>query len=64
MPKLKTKKSLKKRMWVTKTGKVRCFPAGTGHMQVAKTSKRRRGLRRSKILQGTIAKKCRELIQL
>jgi large subunit ribosomal protein L35 len=64
MPKLKTKKSLKKRMWLTKTGKVRCFPAGTGHMQVSKTSKRRRRLRRSKILTGKIAKNCRALIQI
>lgn len=64
MPKLKTKKSLKKRMWVTKNGKVRAFHAGTGHMQVAKSSKRRRKLRRSKILATTIGKKSRALIQL
>ncbi|MFN0208095.1 MAG: 50S ribosomal protein L35 [Planctomycetota bacterium] len=63
MPKLKTKKSIKKRMWLTKNGKVRCFPAGTGHMQVAKTSKRRRRLRRSKILTGKIAVNMRNLIQ-
>lgn len=51
-------------MWVTKTGKVRAFHAGTGHMQVAKTSKRRRQLRRSKIIGGLIGKKARALIQL
>lgn len=56
MPKLKTKKSLKKRMWVTKKGKVRRFHAATGHMLVAKKSKRRRGLKRSTILTGKFAK--------
>lgn len=50
-------------MWLTKTGKVRCFPAGTGHMQVAKSSKRRRRLRRSKILGGKVAANIRALIQ-
>ncbi|MBI3817569.1 MAG: 50S ribosomal protein L35 [Planctomycetes bacterium] len=64
MPKQKTKKSLRKRMWVTKNGKVRCYPAGTGHMQVSKSSKRRRKLRRSKILTGAIAKICRACIEL
>jgi large subunit ribosomal protein L35 len=63
MPKLKTKKSLKKRIWLTKTGKVRRCVAGTGHMQVSKPSKRRRRIRRTVILEGTIAKKARALIQ-
>ena len=63
MPKLKTKKSLKKRVWLTKTGKVRRCVAGTGHMQVSKTSKRRRRIRRTTIQEGAFAKKIRELIQ-
>ena len=62
MPKLKTKKSLKKRVWLTKKGKVRRFSAGTGHMQVAKTSKRRRGLRRAVILQGKMAQNARKML--
>jgi large subunit ribosomal protein L35 len=63
MPKLKTKKSLKKRMWLTKTGKVRRFKAGTGHMQVSKSSKRRRGLRRPTILGGKMARNARRMLQ-
>ncbi len=62
MPKLKTKKSLKKRMTLTKTGKVRRFQAGTGHMQVSKTSKRRRSLRRSVIVEGKIAANARKML--
>ena len=62
MPKLKTKKALKKRMWLTKKGKVRRFHAGTGHMLVSKKSKRRRGLRHSTILVGKFAKSARRML--
>ncbi|MBL8696102.1 MAG: 50S ribosomal protein L35 [Planctomycetes bacterium] len=62
MPKQKTKKSLKKRMWLTKSGKVRHFKAGTGHMQVAKRSKRRRMLRRAVILPGKMAQNARKML--
>ena len=44
MPKLKTNRSAKKRMRVTKTGKIKHFKAGRGHLLVLKRSKRKRQL--------------------
>jgi large subunit ribosomal protein L35 len=46
MPKLKTRKCVKKRMRVTKSGKIKHFKAGKGHLLTSKRSKRKRGLRR------------------
>ena len=42
MPKLKTSKSVKKRMRFTKTGKIRHFKAGRSHLLTGKRSKRKR----------------------
>ena len=50
MPKLKTRKAAKKRMRITKTGKVKHFGAGKGHLLTGKRSKRTRALRRGVIL--------------
>ena len=50
MPKLKTRKAAKKRMRITKTGKVKHFGAGKGHLLTGKRSKRKRVLRRGAIL--------------
>ena len=44
MPKLKTNRSVKKRMRITKTGKAKHFRAGRGHLLTLKRSKRRRFL--------------------
>jgi len=44
MPKLKTNRSVKKRMRVTKTGKIKHFKAGKGHLLTLKRSKRKRQL--------------------
>jgi large subunit ribosomal protein L35 len=42
MPKLKTNRSVKKRMRFTKTGKIKHFKAGKGHLLTCKASKRKR----------------------
>lgn len=50
MPKMKTHKGVKKRFRVTATGKVKHKRAGTSHLQVRITKKRRRNLRGTKVL--------------
>lgn len=46
MPKLKTSKSVKKRIRFTKTGKIKHFKAGRSHLLTGKRSKRKRLLGR------------------
>ena len=50
MPKQKTHKGVKKRFRVTARGKVKHRRAGTSHLQVRLTSKRRRELRGTGVL--------------
>ena len=47
MPKMKTKKSAKKRFRVTKNGKVLGARAGRRHLLSVKTGKRRRQMRKN-----------------
>jgi len=42
MPKLKTNRSAKKRIRITKKGKIKHFKAGRSHLLTLKRSKRRR----------------------
>jgi large subunit ribosomal protein L35 len=42
MPKLKSSKSVKKRLRFTKKGKIRHFKAGRSHLLTSKRSKRKR----------------------
>src|SRR5207302_9401920 len=49
MPKPKTNKSVKKRIKVTKTGKVLLNRAGKGHLLSKKSAKRRRQLRKKRV---------------
>ena len=42
MPKLKTSKSVKKRMRVTKSGRIKYFKAGRRHLLTSKRAKRKR----------------------
>jgi large subunit ribosomal protein L35 len=42
MPKLKTSKSVQKRMRITKTGKAKHFRSGMSHLLTGKRSKRKR----------------------
>ena len=51
MPKLKTHKGTKKRFRVTATGKVVHRRAGTSHLNVRKSKKRRRNLRGTGVLE-------------
>jgi len=44
MPKLKTNRSAKKRLRITKSGKVKHFKAGRRHLLTHKSSKRKRRL--------------------
>ncbi len=44
MPKLKTNRSAKKRMRITKSGKAKYFKAGRGHLLTGKSSKRKRNM--------------------
>jgi large subunit ribosomal protein L35 len=62
MPKLKTKKSIQKRMRLTKSGKVKRNRAFRRHLMSSKNSKRRRRLRRSTILGGKLGKTMRMLL--
>jgi large subunit ribosomal protein L35 len=50
MPKQKTHKGTKKRFRLTGTGKVKHRRAGTSHLQVRLTSKRKRDLRGTGVL--------------
>jgi large subunit ribosomal protein L35 len=56
MPKQKTKKAVRKRMKLTKTGKVKRHQAYTSHIMVRRSSKRKRHLRRAVIQGGAIGK--------
>lgn len=44
MPKLKTNRSAKKRLRITKSGKIKHFKAGRRHLLTHKNSKRKRHL--------------------
>ncbi|MCC6784341.1 MAG: 50S ribosomal protein L35 [Planctomycetes bacterium] len=56
MSKLKTRKSIVKRMKLTKTGKVKRHHAFTSHLLVRRSRKRKRALRRAACLPGRFAK--------
>ncbi len=44
MPKLKTNRSVKKRMRITKSGKIKRFKANKSHLLTGRTAKRKRQL--------------------
>ena len=62
MPKLKTNKSASKRLRLTKKGKLRGFKAGKRHLLTSKSSNRKRGLRKSVIIEGRVAKRTKKLL--
>ena len=47
MPKLKTNRSVKKRMRITKSGKIKRFKANKSHLLTGRTAKRKRHLSKS-----------------
>jgi large subunit ribosomal protein L35 len=62
MPKQKTHKGVKKRFRLTATGKVKHRRAGTSHLQVRLTAKRKRKLRGTGVLAEQDSKKIREVL--
>ena len=62
MPKLKTKKSAKKRFKVTKSGKVLRTRAGKSHLMVGTRGKTVRALRRKGLVHKTELKTVRRML--
>jgi large subunit ribosomal protein L35 len=62
MPKQKTHKGVKKRFRLTATGKVKHRRAGTSHLQVRLTAKRKQKLRGTGVLAEQDSKKIREVL--
>ena len=57
MPKQKTNKSIRKRMKITASGKIKRRKGNKRHLLSGRTTKRKRQLRRSVIETGRIARK-------
>tara|TARA_B100000959_G_scaffold211045_1_gene221803 strand:- start:374 stop:568 length:195 start_codon:yes stop_codon:yes gene_type:complete len=64
VPKLKTKKSISRRMKLTKTGKVKRRHQMVGHFRCAKSPKRRRVLGQPALVEGKMAKTYRQLMRV
>lgn len=62
MPKLKSRRAARKRMRVTKSGKIKFFKAGKGHLLTGKRSKRKRKMRRPSYVSKTDMKAMRKLL--
>ncbi len=62
MPKMKTNKSVAKRLKVTGRGKIRRHRAGAGHLRSTKSPKRIRRLRKATGLSPGFAKQARRLL--
>lgn len=62
MPKIKTHSGAKKRFRTTKTGKVKRAHAYTSHILTKKSTKRKRNLRKSAIVDDTNMKQCKRLV--
>jgi len=62
MPKLKTNKSVAKRLRMTKSGRLKKRSAGRGHILSKMSSKAKRNLRRSSYLSKADQKKLRRLL--
>lgn len=62
MPKQKTRKSITKRLKITKNGKVIRRQGFRRHLKVKKTAKRLRNLKKTKELTGFYAKKIKKVL--
>lgn len=62
MPKLKTRKSISKRMKITKSGKVKRGKPGSRHYKAGKSANKRRLLRGTDLCVGKIAKNMKKAI--
>lgn len=62
MPKLKTKKAVAKRVSVTGTGKLKKTKANKQHILTKKTTKRKRDLRKSDLVDSTNLKQMKRVL--
>ncbi|MFC1643976.1 50S ribosomal protein L35 [Candidatus Omnitrophota bacterium] len=62
MPKLKTKKGVKKRFKLTKTGKIKRSKSGKRHILTKKSRKRKRSLSKATTVDKTFQKKVKSLL--
>ena len=62
MPKLKTRKAVKKRFKITKKGKAISKKAFKGHLLTTKNRKRKRSLSQKAVLTSTEAKKIKVML--
>jgi len=62
MPKLKTHKGAKKRVKLTKTGKIKRTKSNKSHILTKKTRKRKRNLRKSALVDKTFEKKISKIL--
>ena len=62
MPKLKTRKSVKKRFKITKKRKVKRTRSGKGHILTKKSRKRKRHLRKARMVSKKEARTLRKLM--
>lgn len=63
MPKMKTKKTLAKRVKVTGSGKLKKYSNYTSHFAANKTHKQKKHLHKPSIIDKTDVKRIKELIQ-
>jgi large subunit ribosomal protein L35 len=62
MPKLKTNRGAAKRFKITGTGKIKRSKAFASHILTKKTTKRKRNLRKSALVDATVVKNTKRLI--
>ena len=62
MPKIKTHSGAKKRFRTTKTGNIKRAHAYSSHILTKKSTKRKRNLRKSTIVDDTNMKQCKRLV--
>lgn len=62
MPKLKTRRSLAKRIKVTGRGKLKRYKSGHSHLLESKSKTRKRRLRQPDIVEGQNAKRMKKLL--
>jgi len=62
MPKMKTNRGAAKRFKITGSGKIMRRKANASHILTSKTTKRKRGLRKSALVDGANLKQARRLL--
>lgn len=62
MGKLKTRRGIKKRFRLTKSGKIKRGRANRGHMLSSKTESRKRGLKRAAMVDKTQARMIKRML--